>query len=338
MEGFSYNYYEDLTPEDVVSIVDTLKKGGKPKVRGCTRPWRGAAPWGRAQPTAGQQVVHHDLSLAGPSAPTFILTPAQVGSQHRSKAEPAGAVVDGKWVPSKPGAEGMTLMGETRASPGAQACCAFMCVAECGRRSMPLPAKEASQLIEGQDLVLLDHNLPSPLQGSCVALHILHPGLAISRRLLTSACACSCSLPLVPQASRRGRTAATWTSPPRSRQLHPSERVGGWVTPAGRTPTRGLGSSAGTVACSASAPSCPPTLPLYSTCAPQGTAPRNPTSLFLSALSSPHLATPCCLSSRSLFPHCSPPLLHPSPEGWRQRVTCRDQDPIRSDKMGVQCS
>lgn len=66
VEGFSYNYYEDLTPEDVVSIVDTLKKGGKPKV----------------------------------------------GSQHRSKAEPAGAVVDGKWVPSKPGAEGMTLMGE----------------------------------------------------------------------------------------------------------------------------------------------------------------------------------------------------------------------------------
>ncbi|KAL4444855.1 hypothetical protein ABPG77_003905 [Micractinium sp. CCAP 211/92] len=66
VEGFSYNYYEDLTPEDVIGIVDTLKKGGKPKV----------------------------------------------GSQHRSKAEPAGAVVNGKWVPSKPGADGLTLTGE----------------------------------------------------------------------------------------------------------------------------------------------------------------------------------------------------------------------------------
>jgi hypothetical protein len=32
--GFEYTYYEDLTPKDVVSILDTIKKGGKPKVRG----------------------------------------------------------------------------------------------------------------------------------------------------------------------------------------------------------------------------------------------------------------------------------------------------------------
>lgn len=32
VEGFSYNYYEDLTPADAVAIVDTLRKGGKPKV------------------------------------------------------------------------------------------------------------------------------------------------------------------------------------------------------------------------------------------------------------------------------------------------------------------
>ncbi len=38
--------------------------------------------------------------------------PIQVGSQHRNKAEPAGAVVDGKWVPNKPGSEGLTLTGE----------------------------------------------------------------------------------------------------------------------------------------------------------------------------------------------------------------------------------
>jgi NADH dehydrogenase (ubiquinone) flavoprotein 2 len=34
VDGFSYTYYEDLTPADTVAIIDTLKKGGKPKVRG----------------------------------------------------------------------------------------------------------------------------------------------------------------------------------------------------------------------------------------------------------------------------------------------------------------
>jgi NADH dehydrogenase (ubiquinone) flavoprotein 2 len=33
VEGFSYNYYEDLTTTDVKGIVDTLRKGGKLKVR-----------------------------------------------------------------------------------------------------------------------------------------------------------------------------------------------------------------------------------------------------------------------------------------------------------------
>ena len=47
-------YYEDLTTEDAVAIIETLKKGGKP------RP----------------------------------------GSQHRSKAEPAGAIAGDKWVPA----------------------------------------------------------------------------------------------------------------------------------------------------------------------------------------------------------------------------------------------
>lgn len=66
VEGFSYNYYEDLTPEDAVGIIETLKKGGKPKV----------------------------------------------GSQHRSKAEPAGAVADGKWVPDKPPADYKVLASD----------------------------------------------------------------------------------------------------------------------------------------------------------------------------------------------------------------------------------
>lgn len=66
VEGFTYNYYEDLTPDDVISILDTLKKGGTPKL----------------------------------------------GSQHRVKAEPAGAVANGKWVESKPSADQETLIGE----------------------------------------------------------------------------------------------------------------------------------------------------------------------------------------------------------------------------------
>ena len=38
VEGFSYTYYEDLSPDDVIKIVDTLKSGGKPKVcTGCER-------------------------------------------------------------------------------------------------------------------------------------------------------------------------------------------------------------------------------------------------------------------------------------------------------------
>ncbi|WIA20676.1 hypothetical protein OEZ85_005051 [Tetradesmus obliquus] len=63
VEGFTYNYYEDLTPKDACDIIDTLRKGEKPRV----------------------------------------------GSQHRSKAEPAGAVVKDKWVPAK---GGETLMGK----------------------------------------------------------------------------------------------------------------------------------------------------------------------------------------------------------------------------------
>lgn len=32
VEGFSYNYYEDLTPEDAVKLVDDLKAGKQPRV------------------------------------------------------------------------------------------------------------------------------------------------------------------------------------------------------------------------------------------------------------------------------------------------------------------
>jgi NADH dehydrogenase (ubiquinone) flavoprotein 2 len=65
VEGFTYTYYEDLTPEDVIKVIDDLKNGKTPKA----------------------------------------------GSQHRWKAEPAGAVVEGsRWEPSDPGAS-KTLQG-----------------------------------------------------------------------------------------------------------------------------------------------------------------------------------------------------------------------------------
>lgn len=31
VEGYSYNYYEDLTPEDAVKIADTYKSGARAK-------------------------------------------------------------------------------------------------------------------------------------------------------------------------------------------------------------------------------------------------------------------------------------------------------------------
>ncbi len=33
VEGFSYTYYEDLTPKSVVDICETLKAGKQPRVR-----------------------------------------------------------------------------------------------------------------------------------------------------------------------------------------------------------------------------------------------------------------------------------------------------------------
>lgn len=66
VEGYSYIYYEDLTPEDAVKIMTDLKSGKKPKA----------------------------------------------GSQYRSKAEPAGAVANGKWVPNPPPPDAQTLVGQ----------------------------------------------------------------------------------------------------------------------------------------------------------------------------------------------------------------------------------
>ena len=38
-EGFTYTYYEDLTPESVVGIVETLKAGKQPRVRRTLAVW-----------------------------------------------------------------------------------------------------------------------------------------------------------------------------------------------------------------------------------------------------------------------------------------------------------
>ena len=66
VEGFTYNYYEDITTKDAVNITEQLRRGETPKV----------------------------------------------GSQHRSKCEPAGVVYEDKWVPTPEGTE--TLMGTPR--------------------------------------------------------------------------------------------------------------------------------------------------------------------------------------------------------------------------------
>jgi hypothetical protein len=50
VEGFSYNYYEDLTPQAAVGIIEDLRKGKKPKVGCCSAggllSW---AAWGRLE-------------------------------------------------------------------------------------------------------------------------------------------------------------------------------------------------------------------------------------------------------------------------------------------------
>lgn len=33
VQGFTYDYYEDLTPDDIIKVIDAFKKGEKPKVR-----------------------------------------------------------------------------------------------------------------------------------------------------------------------------------------------------------------------------------------------------------------------------------------------------------------
>lgn len=53
-------------------------------------------------------VLDQHSACASPSTAT---NHPQVGSQHRSKAEPAGAVVNGKWVASKPKPDEITLTG-----------------------------------------------------------------------------------------------------------------------------------------------------------------------------------------------------------------------------------
>lgn len=39
VEGYSYNYYEDLTPEDAVKIADTYKSGAVRSICCCSSLW-----------------------------------------------------------------------------------------------------------------------------------------------------------------------------------------------------------------------------------------------------------------------------------------------------------
>ena len=73
------------------------------------------------------------MTLSAMATP-FASPPPQAGSQHRSKAEPAGAVVGGKWVADKPKPEQMTLMGACPCSAGGH--CRLVLVLCCGRVCM----------------------------------------------------------------------------------------------------------------------------------------------------------------------------------------------------------
>lgn len=120
---------QDLTPEDTIKIIDTLKKGGKPKVRLPRRLRRAGLLRGSLARHGVCQVAQHVApgalavlkSCSAPPSSAPCCRALQVGSQHRSKAEPAGAVINGKWVPSKPGADGLTLQGEQCRARGAMA-------------------------------------------------------------------------------------------------------------------------------------------------------------------------------------------------------------------------
>jgi hypothetical protein len=41
VEGFTYNYYEDLTPKDACDIIDTLRKGEHRQAAILILKWRG---------------------------------------------------------------------------------------------------------------------------------------------------------------------------------------------------------------------------------------------------------------------------------------------------------
>ena len=49
VEGYSYNYYEDLTPADAVAVVKALKAGQKPRV--------GSQHRDKAEPMGGQTTL-----------------------------------------------------------------------------------------------------------------------------------------------------------------------------------------------------------------------------------------------------------------------------------------
>ena len=64
VEGFTYNYYEDLTTKDAIAIVEALKKGETPKV--------GSQHRDKAEPAG---VVYEDQWIAMPEGQTTLTSP-----------------------------------------------------------------------------------------------------------------------------------------------------------------------------------------------------------------------------------------------------------------------
>jgi len=68
VDGFSYNYYEDLSPGDAIRIVDLLKRGEKPKIGSQYR--SKAEPCGTIQNKKWTETSGGEMTLTGtPSGP-----------------------------------------------------------------------------------------------------------------------------------------------------------------------------------------------------------------------------------------------------------------------------
>lgn len=103
VSGFTYNYYEDLSPADAVRIVEELRAGKAPRV---------STPLCLADILFSCSVKFRLCFISETLwLPCLETGSVQKGSQYRNKAEPAGSVSSGEWRPKSEGQS--TLMFES---------------------------------------------------------------------------------------------------------------------------------------------------------------------------------------------------------------------------------